>query len=167
MWLRDNQPRCWALWFFCSNQAACLNHHRAGAEPARSWGNHFYAKYLAKMWATDRDKGHRGREELWKMTVENEETVFWNKSSVSQEGVTLQQDWRQSGEGRKTAHLHSAHFVLICSFAFIFLLLLFRLAAKFCKRLPLPKPTKKTGYWDGASYLWMVFFLFCFSEMDC
>lgn len=61
----------------------------AGAKLAGSRGNHFYIKYLEKMWAMGRKKGHRGKEEMQEMT---EEKATENKSSDSWKGMTLQQD---------------------------------------------------------------------------
>lgn len=163
MWLGDTQLRCWAPWCFCSNQAACVNHHRAGAEPGRSWGNHFYIKYLAKMRATE--GGRSCGKWLWKM----------KKQCSKINPMLLRKVWHcsQSGERAGRAgrlHICILHILFECALLPLsfFLLMFFRPAVKFCKGLPLPKPTKKRGYCDCASYLWTFFFFpFCFSEMGC
>lgn len=81
--------------------------------------------------------------------------------------MTLQEDWRQRREGRKAAHLHSAHLVLMYSFAFIFFVAVFQASCKtFAKDSHFQSKPKSQGT-VVVRLIWEYFFLFCFSEISC
>lgn len=78
--------------------------------------------------------------------------------------MTLQEDWRQRREGRKAAHLHSAHLVLMYSFAFIFFVV-FQASWKVLQKTPTSKANQKVRVQWWCIYGF--FFLFFFSEISC
>lgn len=162
MWLRDNQPRCWALWFLFSYQAACLNHHRAGAEPARSWGNNFYINYLAvgcrQGEVVQREGGAAENDsEKWRNSLLKE--IRCSSERYDTAGRLKAVKGRQKG-------CTSAHLVPMYFFAFIFFVVFQASYKSFAKDSYFQSKPKSQGT-VVVHLIYEYFFLFCFSEMSC
>lgn len=165
MQLRENQPRCWALWFFFFSATRQLV--KTITEQGQSLQETEVIIFTLTIWQRcglqtgrkDTEGGRCCRKWQWRMKKQSfkRNPVFLGRYDTA--GRLKAEKGRQ--KGCTSAFCTFSSNVLFCLNLFFCCCFSGQLL-KFCKRLLFPKQTKKSGYSAGVSYLWIFFSILFF-----